>query len=168
PQSTRVCLSVMYCVFCAFLLRVFASGSLSSSFGRQETRHAPPSLPGPVSAGWVFARGGRSAGEVRPRRPLRPEPVPPVEPATCRPAHPFRLKRPDDRPRRPRPGRLPHHQALARRADTLRRREAARRVPRRRALRRAVLFAGKNGGLRAVRGDERVPLALSFFRSWAD
>src|SRR6185437_16090997 len=40
--------------------------------------------------------------------------------------------------------------------------------PRRRALRRADLFAGKNGGLRAVRGDERVPLALSFFRSWAD
>jgi hypothetical protein len=35
-------------------------------------------------------------------------------------------------------------------------------------LRRADLFAGKNGGLRAINGDDRVPSALTFFRSWAD
>lgn len=35
-------------------------------------------------------------------------------------------------------------------------------------LRRADLFAGRNGGLRAIKGDELVPSALTFFRSWTD
>ena len=35
-------------------------------------------------------------------------------------------------------------------------------------LRRADLFAGRNGGLRAVKGDDPVPRALMFFRGWDD
>jgi hypothetical protein len=35
-------------------------------------------------------------------------------------------------------------------------------------LRRADLFVGRNGGLRATRGDELIPPALTFFRSWTD
>ena len=35
-------------------------------------------------------------------------------------------------------------------------------------FRRADLFAGKNGGLRAIKGDERVLRGLMFFRGWTD
>ena len=35
-------------------------------------------------------------------------------------------------------------------------------------LRRADLFAGRNGGLRAVKGDDLVPRALMSFRGWDD
>jgi hypothetical protein len=34
--------------------------------------------------------------------------------------------------------------------------------------RRADLFAGRHGGLRAIKGDELVPPAFTFFRSWTD
>jgi hypothetical protein len=35
-------------------------------------------------------------------------------------------------------------------------------------LRRVDLFAARNGGLQPIKGDERVPPALTFFRSWTD
>jgi hypothetical protein len=35
-------------------------------------------------------------------------------------------------------------------------------------LRRGELFAGKTGGLRAIKGDDLVPSSLSFFNGWVD
>jgi hypothetical protein len=35
-------------------------------------------------------------------------------------------------------------------------------------LRRADVFGGRNGGLRAIKGDDLVPRALTFFRGWDD
>lgn len=35
-------------------------------------------------------------------------------------------------------------------------------------LRRGELFAGTNGGLHAIKGDDRVPSSLSFFNGWVD